>query len=127
MSEVVAKISDLKVHYPIRTGFFAFGPKQTLKAVDGVNLEVKRGEILGLVGESGCGKSSLGRAIVRLIDTTSGKIELHGTDFLALKGKALREKRPDIQIIFQDPYASLDPRMTGTCRLAVKSAEKVPT
>lgn len=112
MSEVVAKISDLKVHYPIRSGFFSFGAKQTLKAVDGISLEVRKGEILGLVGESGCGKSSLGRAIIRLIDATSGKIDLHGKDFLALKGEALRKTRPDIQMIFQDPYASLDPRMT---------------
>ncbi len=112
MNPTVVKISDLKVHYPIRKGFFSFGKPQTLKAVDGISFELKEGEILGLVGESGCGKSSLGRAIIRLVDATSGKVDIQGIDFLALKGKALKAKRPQIQMIFQDPYASLDPRMT---------------
>lgn len=112
MSEIIAKITDLKVHYPVRQGFFAFGATQTLKAVDGISLELKDGEILGLVGESGCGKSSLGRAIIRLVEPTSGRIDIQGTDFLALKGRELQKKRPQIQMVFQDPYASLDPRMT---------------
>ena len=109
---VVTRIENLKVHYPIRKGFFAFGEKKTLKAVDGVNLEVRKGEILGLVGESGCGKSSLGKAVLRLVNATDGKIEIGGENFLSLKGSALRRARPKIQMIFQDPYASLDPRMT---------------
>lgn len=117
MSEVigtpcVARIRDLKVHYPVRGGMFAFGEKQTLKAVDGVSFDIKKGEILGLVGESGCGKSSLGRAIIRLNKVTDGSVEIHNVDFLALKGNKLRQARPKIQMIFQDPYASLDPRMT---------------
>lgn len=112
MNEIVAKIENLKVHYPIRKGFLNFGEKKTLKAVDGVSFSLKKGEILGLVGESGCGKSSLGKAIIRLIKVTDGHIEIGGQDFLALKGGALRRARPQIQMIFQDPYASLDPRMT---------------
>lgn len=108
----VLSIRNLKVHYPIRGGFLSFGNKQTLKAVDGVSLDLAPGEILGLVGESGCGKSSLGRAIMRLIKATSGEIDLGGTNFLDLKGGNLRRARPKIQMIFQDPYASLDPRMT---------------
>jgi len=108
----IARIQNLKVHFPIRGSFLSFGHKHTLKAVDGVSLDLAKGEILGLVGESGCGKSSLGRAIMRLIKITDGSIEIAGTDFLALEGKALRQVRPNIQMIFQDPYASLNPRMT---------------
>lgn len=109
---VIAKVNDLKVHYPVRGKMLSFQPKKTLKAVDGVSLELKQGEILGLVGESGCGKSSLGRAIIRLIHPTSGSVEIQGVDFLQLKGDQLRQARTRIQMIFQDPYASLDPRMT---------------
>ena len=112
MNEIVASIRDLQVHYPVRTGLFHFGPKQVVKAVDGVSLDLAKGEVLGLVGESGCGKSSLGRAIMRLIRPTGGSIEVAGKDFLKLEGKALRQARPVMQMIFQDPYASLDPRMT---------------
>jgi oligopeptide/dipeptide ABC transporter ATP-binding protein len=114
MSEasVIAKVSDLKVHYPLRRNGWGFGPRPTLKAVDGVSLELHRGEILGLVGESGCGKSSLGRALLRLVEPTAGQVELGGRDFLSLKGAELRRFRPRVQMIFQDPYASLDPRMT---------------
>ena len=112
MDPIVASVKDLKVHYPVRHGMLSFQPKQTLKAVDGVSLELRQGEILGLVGESGCGKSSLGRAIIRLVNPTSGKVEIDGVDFLSLRGDALRQARTRIQMIFQDPYASLDPRMT---------------
>ncbi len=108
-----AAISDLKVHYQVRRGLFDLGkPAGTVKAVDGVSFELKQGEILGLVGESGCGKSSLGRAILRLIQPTDGKIEIAGQDFLKLRGRELARARRSIQMIFQDPYASLDPRMT---------------
>jgi len=110
--ETIARINDLKVHFNVRQGMLNFKPKKTLKAVDGVSLELRKGEILGLVGESGCGKSSLGRAIIRLIDPTSGSVEIEGVNFLDLEGKALRSARTQIQMIFQDPYASLDPRMT---------------
>jgi oligopeptide transport system ATP-binding protein len=112
MNGPVARIENLKVHYPIRGGFLNIGKKETLKAVDGVSLDLAPGEILGLVGESGCGKSSLGRAVMRLIKVTDGKIEINGIDFLSLHGRALRKARTQVQMIFQDPYASLDPRMT---------------
>ena len=106
------KVQDLKVHYPVRTGFFHWGEKKVLRAVDGVSFSLQPGEVLGLVGESGCGKSSLGKALLRLQEPTSGAIELSGSNFLSLEGEALRKIRPQIQMIFQDPYASLDPRMT---------------
>ncbi len=105
-------VTDLKVHYPVRGKKFDFRARPTLKAVDGVSLDLRQGEILGLVGESGCGKTSLGRAMIRLVDPTSGRVVVDGVDFLSLKGNPLRQARTRIQMIFQDPYASLDPRMT---------------
>ncbi len=96
---------DLTVHYPLRS-------KGLLRAVDGISLNLYPGEVLGLVGESGCGKSSLGRALMRLHEPTSGTLSVLGTDFLSLKGRKLREFRRNIQMVFQDPYASLNPRMT---------------
>lgn len=108
----ILSVRDLKMHYPVRMGMLHFGETPMLKAVDGVSLDLMPGEVLGLVGESGCGKSSLGRAIVRLNQATSGSVMVSGTDFLSLKGRKLREFRPNIQMVFQDPYASLDPRMT---------------
>ena len=112
MTISTAKIQDLKVHFKVNRGTSFFGPGQTLRAVDGVSLELNQGEILGLVGESGCGKSTLGRAILRLIPATSGSVEIGGKDFLSLNKKDLRAARPLAQMVFQDPYASLDPRMT---------------
>ncbi len=112
MTNFTARIRDLKVHFKVNRSFSLLRPSQTLRAVDGVSLDVKEGEILGLVGESGCGKSTLGRAILRLIPSTSGSVEVGGKDFLALNKSALRAARPLIQMVFQDPYASLDPRMT---------------
>jgi oligopeptide/dipeptide ABC transporter ATP-binding protein len=106
----IARIEGLSVAYKIRSGMF--GANQSLRAVDGVSLELKQGEILAIVGESGCGKSSLGKAIIRLIEPTSGAVEIDGVDFLSLQGRALRNHRSHIQMVFQDPYASLDPRMT---------------
>jgi oligopeptide/dipeptide ABC transporter ATP-binding protein len=108
----ILRVRDLKVYYPVRTTFFSFGGERFLRAVDGVSFDVRPGEILGLVGESGCGKSSLGRAVMRLNEPTSGGIEILGTDFLSLQGKELRLFRKNIQMVFQDPYASLNPRMT---------------
>lgn len=106
----VLTVKDLKVHFKRSRGYFQ--PAERVKAVDGVSLELRPGETLGLVGESGCGKSSLGRAVIRLIHPTEGTIEVGGSNFLALSGGALRRARPSIQMVFQDPYASLDPRMT---------------
>ncbi len=104
------EVRDLKKYYPAGGGFFA--PKRFVKALDGVSFTLEKGETLGLVGESGCGKSTLARALMRLEDPTSGTITLDGTDLLALKGEALRKSRGDYQMIFQDPYASLNPRMS---------------
>lgn len=109
---VLARVKDLTVQYKLRGGFLGLSEPRTLKAVQGVSFELRQGEILGLVGESGCGKSSLGKAIIRLIEPTGGEVEINGMDFLGLKGKALRQNRSAVQMVFQDPYASLDPRMT---------------
>lgn len=111
MSEIILEAKNLKKHFPIKKGFF-LKEVASVKAVDDVSLFVKKGETLGLVGESGCGKSTLGRTLIRLYEPSAGSVEFEGTDFLALKGEALRQKRKNIQMIFQDPYASLDPRMT---------------
>jgi oligopeptide/dipeptide ABC transporter ATP-binding protein len=104
------EIRDLKKHFPVSEGLFSRS-KGALKAVDGVTLNVEEGETLGLVGESGCGKSTLGRAILRLIEPTSGEVNFQGKNLLALSQRELRETRRQMQIIFQDPYASLNPRM----------------
>ncbi len=111
MSEkIILKVEDLKTHFDVTKGLFA--EKQIVKAVDGVSFDVKENETFGLVGESGCGKSTLGRTIVKLYDPVSGKIEFEGKDIAKIKGKELKAFRKDMQMIFQDPYASLNPRMT---------------
>ncbi len=104
MSEPLLHLDNVRVHYPVRKG--------TVNAVDGVSLHVQPGEVLGIVGESGCGKSTLARAIVQLTPLTSGAIEFEGVDMSKLDKRALRRMRPRLQMIFQDPYASLNPRMT---------------
>jgi oligopeptide transport system ATP-binding protein len=105
-------IKDLKVHFPLASESLFRRSRQVVKAVDGVTLDVYPGETLGLVGESGCGKSTLGRAILRLTDPTSGRILFRDNDLAHLSNSAMREQRRHLQIIFQDPYASLNPRMT---------------
>ncbi len=110
MSDAVLKVENLKVHFPVKGGLFT--KKQVVKAVDGVSFEIYPRETFGLVGESGCGKSTTGRAIVKLYEPTSGTVYYHGEDVTKIKGSHLAEFRRNVQMIFQDPYASLNPRMT---------------
>jgi len=105
------EVTDLKVHFPVQHGLFS-RVRNYLKAVDGVTFSLEAGETLGLVGESGCGKTTLGRAIVRLIEPTAGKILLEEEDLSQMNSSVPRGQRRKLQIIFQDPYGSLDPRMT---------------
>jgi len=109
--EPILKIKNLKTYFPIRNGFFG-GISSYVKAVDNVNFNVYPGETLGLVGESGCGKTTIGRTIIRLEEPTEGEMIYKGKDIAKMDAKELREFRKEVQIIFQDPYSSLNPRMT---------------
>lgn len=111
-SQPVLSVKDLKVQFTIDTGRLFSHEYHTIKAVDGVSFDVHRGEILGIVGESGCGKSTLARAIVGLVKAKAGEVVWMGENLVGLSEEALRAKRRDIQMIFQDPSGSLDPRMT---------------
>ncbi|MDP8904916.1 MAG: ATP-binding cassette domain-containing protein [Chloroflexota bacterium] len=108
----LVELDGLKVYFPIKSGLILDRHIGDLQAVDGVNLTVQRGETLGLVGESGCGKSTLARAVIRLYEATAGRIRFDGQDITTLRGEELRRVRSRMQMIFQDPYASLNPRMT---------------
>jgi len=110
-NEVLLHVDDLKMHFPIYRGVFQ-RQVGAVRAVDGVSFDVKRGETLGLVGESGCGKSTTGRTILQLYKPTSGAVTFDGTNLVTLKGEQMRQMRRKMQMIFQDPYASLNPRMT---------------
>ena len=111
MSEVLLEVENLVKHFTVGGGMFAGAPA-LVRAVDGVSFSIKRGETLGLVGESGCGKTTTGRCILQLEKPTSGRILFEGIDLVSLDAAALRAARRRIQVIFQDPYASLNPRMT---------------
>ena len=111
IGEELLRVEDLKVHFPIKSTVLR-RPLGAVQAVDGINLNLAAGETLGLVGESGCGKSTTGQAILRLIDATAGKIKFHGKDISTLSGRELRPYRREMQIVLQDPFSSLDPRMT---------------
>lgn len=109
MSEIILEVQNLKKYYQQGS---LFQKKESVKAVDDVSFVLHRKETLAIVGESGCGKSTTVKSIIRLTEPTSGKVILHGEDFTSLKGNALREARKKLKIIFQDPYSSLNPRMT---------------
>ena len=106
MSRYLLEVRDLKQYFPVRTGWFGAMP---LKAVDGVSFEIEHGETLGLVGESGCGKTTVGRSILHLYKPTSGEIIYEGTK---ITPKNIEKYRREMQVVFQDPYSSLNPRMT---------------
>jgi oligopeptide transport system ATP-binding protein len=108
----LVQVRDLRMHFPITQGIVIQRKVGAIKAVDGVTFDIVRGETLGLVGESGCGKSTTGRAILQLYRPTGGDVYFEGEDLTALKGERLRKMRRKMQMIFQDPYASLNPRMT---------------
>jgi oligopeptide transport system ATP-binding protein len=121
------EIDNLKKHFPVYKGLIFRQQTGSVKAVDGVNLTLKAGEILGLVGESGCGKSTLARAIMQLVPITDGAVILEGRDLSKISGKEIRAERVNFQMIFQDPYASLNPRMTVYDILAeaIRTRQKV--
>ena len=119
------QINELTKLFPVRSGLLG-RHREVIRAVDGVTLSVEQGEILGLVGESGCGKSTLSRLIMQLIPPTSGSIELDGERLDHLSGREVRQHRLDFQMIFQDPYASLNPRMTVFSTLAEALATRHP-
>jgi oligopeptide transport system ATP-binding protein len=109
---VILSVKDLKMYFPITQGIIFQRHIGDIKAVDGISFDVKRGETLGLVGESGCGKSTTGRAILQLYRPTDGSVMFENTELTTLKGEEMRKMRRNMQMIFQDPYASLNPRMT---------------
>ncbi|MGB2773567.1 MAG: dipeptide ABC transporter ATP-binding protein [Anaerolineae bacterium] len=110
--DYILRVDGLKMHFPITQGIIFQKQVGAIKAVDGLNFNIKRGETLGLVGESGCGKSTTGRSILQLYRPTAGHVFFEDKDLTALKGEDLRRQRRQMQMIFQDPYASLNPRMT---------------
>jgi oligopeptide transport system ATP-binding protein len=118
MSEIILELRDVRTHFPVHKGFFLRRQDGTIRAVDGVTLDVREGEVLGLVGESGCGKSTLARTILHLVPASGGSISLRGRDLGSATLAQMRACRRDLQMIFQDPYASLNPRLTVHAALA---------
>src|SRR5438128_9364757 len=112
MTDPILELSDVQTHFAIQRGFIFRRQIGTVKAVDGVTLTVARGEVLGLVGESGCGKSTLARTIMQLVPTTAGAVLLEGKNLSGGTAAELQDVRRHMQMVFQDPYASLNPRMT---------------
>lgn len=110
MSDTLLRVEDLKIYYPVAGS--GFGKKEFVKAVDGVTFEVKKGEVFGIVGESGCGKSTLGRGVCKLENLTSGHVYLDGEDITEYNDRRMRSVRKKVQMVFQDPYASLNPWMS---------------
>ena len=111
-NETLLEVEDLQMYFPVTSGIVFQQKVADVKAVDGVSFTLKKGETLGLVGESGCGKTTAGRTILQLYKPTGGSIKFNGTELNGLKGSSLRAVRRDMQMIFQDPYGSLNPRMT---------------
>ena len=111
-SDNILSVNDLKIHFGVRSGLFLRTGAEAIKAVDGVSFDVRRGETLGLVGESGCGKTTTGRAILRLTEPTSGEVRFEGEDVVSANHDELRQLRRKMQMVFQDPYASLNPRQS---------------
>ncbi len=118
MSSPILQLNDVQTHFPVESGFLFRHQTGTVKAVDGITLSVQRGEVLGLVGESGCGKSTLARTIMQLVPTTAGTVLLEGRNLTAASAAELLVARRDLQMIFQDPFASLNPRLTVYATLA---------
>jgi len=118
MSGPILELHDLKTHFPVHAGFVFRRQTGTVKAVDGVSLSLQRGEVLGLVGESGCGKSTLARTILQLVPATGGTVVLEGRNLTASSAAEVTAVRRDLQMVFQDPFASLNPRMTVFAALA---------
>ena len=111
--DIILEVKNLKMYFPVGSGFLSRKPVGYVKAVDDVNFTVKRGETLGLVGESGCGKTTTGRCILQLYKPTAGQVVFDGQDLTSMNTKTMRGMRREMQVIFQDPYSSLNPRMTA--------------
>ncbi|WP_284984975.1 dipeptide ABC transporter ATP-binding protein [Arthrobacter sp. efr-133-TYG-118] len=125
-TQAILQVENLQKHFPIKGGLFSATGSKTVKAVDGVSFSLARGQTLGLVGESGCGKSTTGRMVARLMDPTGGRILIDGADIGQLGGRDLYNFRRKVQMIFQDPFASLNPRQTvGTAIAAPMLAQKI--
>src|SRR4051812_19503852 len=118
MPEPILELKGLKTHFPVTHGFIFKRHLGTVKAVDGVNLSLARGEVLGLVGESGCGKSTLARTVMQLLPTTAGSVILEGKNLTGAAPEVARNLGRKMQMVFQDPYASLNPRKTVYATLA---------